>query len=275
MNPTLSLSVVLPTYKRVQDLRLCLTDLRKAAEHTPGATLDVIVTDDSPDDISQKMVHSEFPEFRWVQGPQKGPASNRNNGVAQADSEWIIFLDDDCLPQPSWIKAYLAAIHANPGDSLFEGRTLADRPQNSLDEESPINETGGYLWSCNFAVKKAAFNQLGGFDEDFPAAAMEDVDFRMRLKKAGYNPVFVEDALVIHPWRPRKPLSFEKLRYQSFLYLARKHPELARNGDVKAHYRFVGLRTLIKVTLPGLWKYRGRGFFNALRRDIVTLSKGL
>lgn len=275
MNSPISLTVVIPTYKRTQDLRLCLVGLQIAAQYKEDATVRVIITDDSPDDITQKMVAAEFPQFEWIQGPQKGPASNRNNGVSHASSEWILFLDDDCLPQPNWLHAYISKIKQSPELKLLEGKTLANRPQWTLDEESPINETGGYLWSCNFAVKKDVFDSLDGFDEDFPSAAMEDVDFRMRLQKSGHRPLFVEQALVIHPWRPRKSLSFDKKRHESFLYLVSKHPELARNGDIKGHYRFVGLRTLIKVTLPGLIKFRGRGFLKALQRDFFVLLKGI
>jgi len=68
---------------------------------------------------------------------------------------------------------------------------------------APLNETGGYLWSCNFMIRRDVFEQFR-FDEDYPMPAGEDVDFRQRLIQAGLKFPFVREALVVHPPRRQR-----------------------------------------------------------------------
>jgi GT2 family glycosyltransferase len=96
-----------------------------------------------------------------------------------------------------------------------------------VDEECPINETGGLLWSCNFAIRRETFLALGGFNEDFPAAAMEDVELNLRANKAGLARLFVPDAVVLHPWRLRKGRSFVDAHSRSVAKFVHLHPEMA------------------------------------------------
>src|SRR5450631_181394 len=153
----MDLSVIIPTYKRRDVLSTCLKRLGPEVQNLSLDSYEVIVTDDAlADDPANGLGH----DFAWVHhtcGPQKGPAANRNSGAKSAKGEWLIFLDDDCLPEPSFLSAYLEAIRQNPDYRIFEGKTLRDRPQLRLDEEAPLNDTGGYLWSCNFLIQKKLF----------------------------------------------------------------------------------------------------------------------
>jgi GT2 family glycosyltransferase len=189
----------------------------------------VVVSDDSLDDASRDLVASDFPWVLYVRGPQRGPASNRNCGAGQASSPWLIFLDDDCLADPDWLIAYLAAFAQSGDQQLFEGRTRADRPRRSYAEESPINETGGFLWSCNMAISRSLFSQVQGFCESFPHPALEDVDLRLRLAKAGHAPTFVASASVCHPYRPMRGLEFFRKHTASYAHLLQLHPDLRQS----------------------------------------------
>ena len=185
---------------------------------------EVIVTDDGRNTTAEAMIAERFPWVRWVTGPQRGPAANRNNGARHARGKWLVFLDDDCIPDQKLLAAYARASREHPDVSVLEGRIYSDRPRKRMDEEAPINETGGYLWSCNFAIKRALFVRINGFDEQFPIAAMEDVDLRERIKSLGISFPFVSDAGVAHAWRKMKPPSAEWEK--SWQYLIGKHPEL-------------------------------------------------
>ena len=91
---------------------------------------------------------------------------------------------------------------AHPGSMVFEGKTVPDRPRQTLAEHSPIGSQAGNLWSCNFVILRSQFEQLGGFDSQF-RVCMEDNDFALRVRQGGLIFPFVEDALVVHPWRSR------------------------------------------------------------------------
>ena len=86
-------SVVVPTYERPDDLRRCLNAL-KPEKQQDGPSYELIVTDDSRSDLCRILVEKEFPQVSWGKGKQNGPAGNRNAGVARAQGEWIVFIDD-------------------------------------------------------------------------------------------------------------------------------------------------------------------------------------
>jgi GT2 family glycosyltransferase len=134
-----------------------------------------------------------------------------------------VFTDDDCLPDRGWIAAFAAAADAPSQAMVLEGRTVAGRPFSGPFETAPVNETGGCLWSCNFAIRAGVFWRHGGFDEAFRHAHLEDVDLRARLGKSGIRPVFTAAATVVHPPRPVGSLARQVRGYESYFYYARKH----------------------------------------------------
>jgi GT2 family glycosyltransferase len=224
-------SVVIPTCNRPQLLHQCLRSVQGAIADSGRTDIEVIVNDDGADDDSHRLVVAQYPQFSWARGPRRGPASNRNDGVRRARGLWIFFIDDDCIADPGWIAALLAAVTRHADCSVFEGRTEADRPRSRLDEESPVNTAGGYLWSCNMAIKRTLFEQLGGFCESFPYAAMEDVDLRLRIQGLGVLFPFVAQAVVCHPYRATKGIQFSIKHGKSYLHLVKRHPELVARAQ--------------------------------------------
>lgn len=222
-------SVVIPTYRRRQQLCQCLEGLapyfNPSGKRPPVGTIEVIVSDDAKDEELRLLLQQRYPWCCYTQGPSRGPAANRNHGARQARNDWLAFTDDDCLTQPGWIESFaLTAAHYD----VMEGRTSAAGTRIRVDEECPINETGGYLWSCNFAIRRKCFFQLGGFNEHFPAAAMEDVELNRRINKAGLRRQFVASAEVRHPWRQRKGRHFLRAKAGSIATYVALHPEVAK-----------------------------------------------
>lgn len=201
-NSACRFSVVIPTCNRPALLSHCLDRIAPNGQNFRSDSYEVIVTDDG--NQQQQVAHllkANYPWVEWVEGPRRGPAANRNHGASLAKGEWLLFCDDDCLPDANLLDAYARALQSHPDCQVFEGRTMADREKRHPLEESPINDRGGNLWSCNFAIRRSLFEKMGGFDESFPNAAGEDFELRLRLEKAGIPVVFLTDAMVIHPWR--------------------------------------------------------------------------
>src|SRR5271155_4241866 len=98
------LSVIIPTYKRREILSVCLQRLAPEIQNLSPDLFEVIVTDDALGDDPHDSLTQEYPWVRHNRGPQKGPASNRNSGAKSARGDWLIFVDDDCLPQPSFLS---------------------------------------------------------------------------------------------------------------------------------------------------------------------------
>jgi GT2 family glycosyltransferase len=194
-----SISVVIPTRNRPAELGACLARLAPGAQSLDATAYEVIVTDDGDAAATSARLAVDFPFARVIAGPRHGPAANRNTGARAAHAPWIAFTDDDTLPSSEWLANLLAMTE---GRDVVEGRTTCAAGIHSPMQSAPINETGGWWWSCNLGVRREFFlDVLGGFDERFPFAHMEDVDFRERARAAGAREIFARDAVVDHPPR--------------------------------------------------------------------------
>jgi GT2 family glycosyltransferase len=198
-----SISVVIPTRNRPDLLRRTLDLLAPGAQSLAAARYEVIVSDDARPLTAADAIAKSHPWARVVEGPARGPASNRNAGARAARNAWLAFTDDDTEPSRDWLTAFAGAV--TDGVEVYEGRTTCDGGFGSPLFHAPVNETGGRLWSCNFMVSAEAFRRVGGFDEAFRFPHMEDTDLRVRLEKAGTRRVFVQEAVINHPPRLQPP----------------------------------------------------------------------
>ena len=188
---------------------------------------EVIVVDDASDHDTAA-VAAEFAgdvDLRVLhQDRNQGPAAARNRGAHAARGDYLLFLDDDCIPCRDW----LAAI----------GRHLADRPRaaiggtsrnglsDSLCSEAQqmlldflfahFNSDPEHARFCatnNLALPRAEFLAIGGFDTSFRQAAGEDREFCERWVRSGARLAVVSDAPVYHQ-HAMGPLEFLKLHFR-------------------------------------------------------------
>lgn len=262
-------SVIIPTYHRNDLLAKCLNCLAPSIQTLPADQYEVIVTDDGFQTTAEEMIKQQYPWVKWVAGIRKGPAANRNNGAKYAQGRWLVFTDDDCLPDSQWLEAYAQAIVTAPYCLVFEGRTYVDRPKKTLAEIAPANETGGYLWSCNFAIQQQLFESMAGFDERFPYAAMEDVDLRLRLTKIGCKFTFIKLASVCHPWRLKGGWKKLQQHQESLLIYLTIHPEELANINYRT-YLYNNLYGFIRFTIPELLIFKGQGIKEVFLEHIAN-----
>jgi glycosyltransferase involved in cell wall biosynthesis len=212
-----TVSIIIPTFNREKELNICLDNLHK----NNISNIEIIVSNDCKLNEISFEYRIKYNSVKFISGPGKGPAANRNFAAEKSTGNWLIFLDDDCIPQHNWLFHYINEIEKNRA-VILEGKTIANREKQRYDEVSPINLYGGKLWSCNFAIRKDIFNELNGFDVHYPYSAMEDIDFRERAK-INYPIFFVSESYVIHPWRRKKAfknfsviLKSQKYFYEKF-----------------------------------------------------------
>ncbi len=250
------ISVIIPTFKRDIDLLHCLTELNKQLHLELKNNFEIIVTDDGHSFDLKNALNNSFIDVKYLLGPQKGPAANRNFGAQNAIGNWLIFLDDDCIPQDGFLLAYLELINSS-NYNVIEGKTISNQPKKRYDEVAPINENGGKLWSCNFAIKKNTFFEVGCFDENFLFATMEDIDLKSRLIKFE-TLFFCSNAIVIHPWRRRVAFANFKNRIKSQKYFIKKS-----NTKTNLNFKIGRLKILIGDAVFGfknLASYSFRGW---------------
>ncbi|MDA0849447.1 MAG: glycosyltransferase [Verrucomicrobia bacterium] len=266
------ISVVIPTYERPNDLRVCLHSLKEEFQ-VDSPNYEIIVTDDSKSHISRRMVEREFPDVSWGKGKQIGPAGNRNAGVSRATGEWIVFIDDDCIADQRYISAYCNAILQNPETVLFEGKIYPDRPRRTWAECCPENSNGGMFWTSNLCVKKSTFLEIGGFDERF-RVAYEDIDFAYRIKSKGFKSKFIKNASVCHPWRTLKnegnnwkPKGFE---ISELILFIKKHPSAKEHNSRLVYVRHLK-RMMTMDLLKCLFQYKGKGIQTLISQIMTTI----
>ena len=210
--------IIIPTRNRADALLECLWSL---APQVP-ATVEWLISDDSDDDRTRRMVEKNFPAFRWLHGPRKGPGANRNAAVGSTTAQWLVFLDDDITARPGLWQAYAAAF-AEPGaeDALLVGPTFrVDARKDSLLWEAPAyGDTKTVPPSCNFALSRALFLEFGGFDERF-RVSYEDIEFFTRLLASGIRVRFLPGAAVEHPSRPLPSASGLAARWEARVIMA-------------------------------------------------------
>jgi GT2 family glycosyltransferase len=192
-----------------------------------GLVASITVTDDRHTQAEAEQLAAEFPGVRYIAGPARGPAANRNHGAAQGQADWVLFLDDDCYLDSDLLQAYSTQTQKSPRLEVLEGAIHPVGPRPNGNHHAPLNLQGGCLWSCNMMIRREVFQRVGGFDEQFPFACMEDVDLRERLRAGAAESCFVPAAVVFHPWRSISERELTRQIISHAIY-ATKHPGFAR-----------------------------------------------
>jgi GT2 family glycosyltransferase len=186
----MKISVIIPTCDRADRLKECLRRIIGSDE--------VLIADDSRTQDTREMIQRDYKNVLWVQGPRLGPAANRNRGAQASSGDWLVFIDDDCLPSENWLSEIQNEMMEC---DVVEGKTICPDKSSHPFEDVVENLAGNLLWSCNLAVSRSLFERLGGFDEDFLIAGGEDLEFARRLRMSASRIHFAPRAIVYHPVR--------------------------------------------------------------------------
>lgn len=213
---------------------------------------EVIVADNGSTDGSADLVRaliSQGSPIRLVDASAvRGAGATRNVGVKSANGELIAFCDADDVVQPGWLEACLRAL---ADAEVTGGRTdywsLNDQPVPTcpIPADPPAKAQFGFLgaaMSCNLAVRRKEFDQVGGFDEELMVG--EDYDLCWRIQLSGGR-FLVCDGVVAR--RDRGTLGAVFKRYVAY---GRCGPVLYRR------YRASGLRSDPKAAARA-WAWLG------------------
>ena len=196
--PSIFFSVCIVTYRRPALLQKCLDCIAPSRQFLDPSLYEVIISDDCSEQ-SARPVTEKSGFARWIQGPSQGIAANRNHVVGAAIGEWIVFIDDDELPEPDWLENFYHVAATGKWDVL-EGRVAPICYPDSLLWYAPRVSSGGRFCTANLAIRRQILFQLGGFDERL-RVSHEDVELGIRIHKSGLRSAFIREALVKHPAR--------------------------------------------------------------------------
>jgi GT2 family glycosyltransferase len=189
------------------------------------------------------------PRLQVLRAPDRGLAAARNVGVAASSAPIIAFTDDDCEVDAGWLDGVAAAfahdtrigvvfgaVPAAPYDrgAGFIPAYSVPRPFTARGVEDKAHVEG--IGAC-MAVRRSAWEQLGGFDEQYgagaPLRAGEDSDFAMRALIAGRWVHETPDAVVRH--RGFRTWSEGPGLIEGYMYgLGAANAKMLRMGGVRA-----------------------------------------
>ncbi|WP_144186528.1 glycosyltransferase family 2 protein [Elioraea rosea] len=246
-------TVVVVTHFSAAVIRPCLAAAAKAAR--------VIVVDNASGDDTREIARATIPSATVIANTVGvGYGNAANQGLAEADTEFVLLLNPDAVLAPDCVPLLVAAADRWPDAGVLapalrspEGEWevshdvgLFARPALGprTDSEPEGDICAEYVSGAVMLIRRSVYQQVGGFD---PAIFLyyEDDDFCMRVRQAGHALVRVAAAVASHLGGGSIPPTPEKRREKFFaMAWSRLHIEAKWRGRASA-WR-IGLPLLIR-----------------------------
>lgn len=215
-SPPPTASIVIPVYNQ---LAHTLTCLRALTEFPPQASIEIICIDDGSSDETMTVL-PRISELRYHRRPQNGGfIAACNDGLALAKGEYVVFLNNDTIPQPGWLDALLRTFSDHPGTGVAASTLLY--PDGRLQEAGGIVWKDGsadklghlraaddpafayarrvdYVSGAALAIPRSQCLAMGGFNTAYAPAFYEDTDLCMRVRAAGLQILVQPASRVVH-----------------------------------------------------------------------------
>lgn len=196
--------------------------LAAVTEQADAESSEVIVTDNASREGAAGEIGRRFPRVRVLSRERnEGFASGCRVGAEAAAADWLVFFNDDAIPEPGWLARFLetaaslpADVHTVAGrltdatgtlDDFTNGFLVFDGHAFSSGAGGPVTPALGgapgdeRLFACggNMLVRRSEFLESGGFDASY-FAYLEDVDFGWRQWIIGNRIVYEPRASARH-----------------------------------------------------------------------------
>lgn len=230
-------SIIVPVYNRPQELEELLASLVKQT----FKDFEVVIVEDGSAIRSDQVVdnYRDQLSISYYYKPNTGPGPSRNFGYAHAKGDYFIVFDSDCIIPQQYLQVVDQSIQENNWDA-FGG------PDQAHEDFTPVQRAMGFTMSAflttggirggkkrlgwfqprsfNMGISRKVFEQTKGFAFDRFA---EDIEFSVRMKKAGFHVGLIPDAFVYH----KRRTTFKQFYNQVFNFgrgralVGKVHPE--------------------------------------------------
>jgi GT2 family glycosyltransferase len=197
-------SVIIPHFNDLGRLGICLDAL--AQQTVAAAKFEIVVADNRSACGIAAVQTIAAGRARVIDAPEKGAGPARNAGVAASIGRVLAFTDCDCVPEPGWLEAGLAALEdadlvggrmtVSVGDEAAMSGAEAFERVFAFDNRDYV-ETKGFSVTANLFTRRDVFEAVGPFDN----GVSEDLEWCRRAVAAGYRLAYASGAGVAHPAR--------------------------------------------------------------------------
>lgn len=227
-------SVIVVTYNNLELTRTCLASIDQYSDY---AHLEIIVVDNASSDGSQAFLSE------WVKGASnrkiilnddnRGFAAANNQGLAAADGEYLVLLNNDTHVTPGWIGTLIRHMQRDQDIGLIGPVTNNIGNEAKIDIAYPdmdamlkasskftrarIGRTFPLRTAAFFcvAMPRSVYARIGPLDEQFGRGFFEDDDYCRRVEEAGLRIACAQDVFIHH----HLSASFNKLKSKDRLAL--------------------------------------------------------
>jgi glycosyltransferase involved in cell wall biosynthesis len=252
----MEISVVVPTYNRLDTLRVVLPSLLD--QSLAAASYEIVIADSQSNDgtrdfVSETASAAGAARLRYVPGPYAGRASARNAGIEAARAPVVLFTDADIIASPDLLERH-AIRHRQAANqriaivgcelqvrSSEDYREQRDHPgvRRPLHPATRRRLSWLYFLTGNASVRRDDLRAVGSFDEAFTGYGHEDLELGYRLEKSGVE-IGYEPLAVNYHWHPvgySEQIGRMELAGASTVRFYRKH----RDFRVKANLGMTGV----------------------------------
>jgi glycosyltransferase involved in cell wall biosynthesis len=207
------LSVIVCTYNRKDTLLGCLDSAVRSLARARPVEAEIVVVDNASSDGTPAVVGTWAANcaftVQFLVEKRKGPVHARNCGCRAARGDLLVFLDDDCHMDESYVSNALSCDARTDEPVLYGGRVelgdpsdlpltiktdLTSRRWNIAMQSARHENLGNCLHGCNMMMRRALLEKVGPFD----AFTDNDIDLVYRCYLAGVTIEYVPDIAVFH-----------------------------------------------------------------------------
>lgn len=257
-------SIIIPVYNRPDEI----SDLLQSLCQQSDKGFETIIVEDGSTIRCDSIVH-DFRDrvvVKYFYKENEGRSIARNFGMEQAQGNFFIFVDSDCILPPDYIERLRKNLLENPTE-FFGGPDSAH--SSFTPTQKAINfamtaflTTGGIRGgkvrmekfvprTFNMGFSRNVWQRVGGFKEMFS----EDIDMSTRIRQTGYDPLLYRDVIVYHKRRG----NLKKFWRQVHVFgMSRITLQLLYPGSMKTVHWMPALFTLgslALIILSFFWKW--------------------
>jgi GT2 family glycosyltransferase len=290
----LLISLILVTYNSAN----LLPEFFTALAATRDAEYEVLVIDNASSDGTPQLVAQRYPQARLLANTENGGFGRAcNQGARAARGELLVFLNPDVIVTPGWLAILARHMREHPDAGIICPTTLdiddkrlgigewrsgvhRDRVSQSPipSPQPPTVAATAAVPGCAMKVRRAAWEQLGGFDEQF-FLYWEDTELCWRAWVLGWR---VLEDFEAHVYHERGGSAGDRRWGQERTKNAlRTYLKLMRWRRALPFAALLLAKTLVKIAIrrePGLlaawgWNWRHLAETLAWRRELAHLRR--